>query len=252
MWNFKDAESVMARLRASGAIATEAPREPDLNDTHLNGVQCNICGNKGYVLIKEAGIEYAKVCVCMASRRAMFNARKSNMSGLFDKYTFKKFTTPNEQYKQIKEKAKEYIDYGSGKWFFVSGIPGSGKTHICTAICAGLLKKGHHVKYVIWRDVARDLKVKINDPEYNEIMDSLKRPGCLYIDDFMKGSITDADINRAIEIINARYNMPGKRTIISTELDIKDIRKIDEAVGGRIYERAKGYCFKSPNVNWRN
>ena len=68
----------------------------------------------------------------------------------------------------------------------------------------------------------------------------------------MKGSITEADINRAIEIINARYNMPNKRTIISSELDISEIRKIDEAVGGRIYQRSKGYCFKAPNVNWRN
>lgn len=252
MVDFRDKAGIMEKLRASGAIAPEAPTVKTLNDTHLRGVDCDKCGNMGYTITVKDGREYCVECICMVKRRALLNARKSGLDGLFEEYTFKNYKTPNDRYKLIKNKAAEYITLGKGKWFYISGTPGSGKTHICTAICSGLLKKGETVKYVIWREIAQKLKAAINSAEYVEIIDSLKRPQCLYIDDFMKGSITEADINRAIEIINARYNMPNKRTIISSELDVKDIRRIDEAVGGRIYQRSKGYCFKTPDVNWRN
>ena len=240
------------KLRASGALVPEAPPEKTLNDTELRGVNCDICGNKGYTVRIENGQCFTKECVCMVQRRALMQARKSGLDETLSAKTFKSYKTPDDRFKAIKEKAQEYVKFGHGKWFYVSGIPGSGKTHLCTAICGALLKAGKPVKYVIWREIAQELRAKINDPEFGEIMDRLKRPQVLYIDDFLKGSITEADMNRAIEILNARYNLPNKRTIISSELEIKDIRNLDEATGGRIYQRAKGYCFKMPNVNWRN
>ena len=57
-------------------------------------------------------------------------------------------------------------------------------------------------------------------------MDKLKKVKVLYIDDFFKGGITDADFRLAFEIINARYNDKGLRTIISSEVKIKDLMKI--------------------------
>ena len=80
------------------------------------------------------------------------------------------------------------------------------------------------------------------------MIDRFKKAEVLYIDDLFKtgrnpdGSEpkpTAADINAAFEIINYRYNNPALLTIISSELNEDELLDIDEAVGGRIFERSK-------------
>lgn len=239
-------------LIKSCAIPNADSTAKTLNDGALSGVECSICGNKGYTIRKDGISIFTSECVCMNRRRALLRARKSGFDETLNAYTFRSFQTPDDFTRRVKERAADYVKHGSGKWFYISGKPGSGKTHICTAICNALLNDGKSVKYVLWREIAQKLKAAINEQEYEVIMRSLKSPDILYIDDFLKGTVSDADENRAFEIINARYNMPSKRTIISSERDIKDIRAIDEATGGRIWQRSKGYCFKTPGINWRN
>ena len=105
---------------------------------------------------------------------------------------------------------------------------------------------------MLWRETAPRLKSLVNDgATYKEIMELLKKADVLYIDDFLKGNITDADINLAFELINARYNDESKRTIISSELSIGAVLNADEAIGSRIVERAQDYCLVSPKENRR-
>jgi hypothetical protein len=94
---------------------------------------------------------------------------------------------------------------------------------------------------------------------------ALKNADVLYIDDLFKngkddfGTVkqpTPADINAAFEIINYRYNNPGKITIISSERTLIEMNAIDEAIAGRIAEKSKagGYCInlaKDGKKNWR-
>ena len=72
----------------------------------------------------------------------------------------------------------------------------------------------------------------------------------LYIDDFFKGSVSDADINLAFELLNDRYNSK-RMTILSSERSVEDILELDEAIGSRIYERSKGFYARLPAKNWR-
>lgn len=83
-------------------------------------------------------------------------------------------------------------------------------------------------------------------------MRPLKKIRVLYIDDFLKGSVTEGDRNIAFDILNDRYNDPRAITIISTEMTIDRILEWDEAVGGRIVERAKEYTINLRGKrNWR-
>lgn len=250
--SLNNVEALLDRLKASGVQFPEAKVGRDLNDGELKGVNCPECNNRGYISYTKNGCLYSKPCKCMSMRGALMLARKSGLDDIMKEYTFKSFSTPGDWERMAKEKAVDYVRNGSGKWFYISGAPGSGKTHLCTAICSALLKSGTEVKYVLWRDIAQKLKTSINDPEYERLMDNLKRPQVLYIDDFLKGTVSDADINRAFEIINARYNATSKRTIISSERDLSDVRHYDEAVGSRIVQRSKGYCLKTTGKNWRN
>ena len=218
-------------------------------------VNCPLCMNRGYIAKQHADGTLATFpCSCMEIRRSYRLLDMSGLRDLADRSTFKAFQTPDEWTKLVKRKAVDYVRTGRGKWFYISGRPGSGKTHICTAICRELISKGCPTRYMLWREEVPRLKALVNEPEeYEKAMTELERVPLLYIDDFFKGSVTEADRNLAFSLLNARYNDSHRRTVISSELPIKAIRSIDEAIAGRIIERAHGFTLNAPPEakNWR-
>lgn len=236
--------------KAQRESSTSSFQTETLEDYDLGGVDCQICENSGIISYQKDGFLYSRECDCMKKRRMLRAARKSGMEDMLNRYTFKSFETFDEKTKEIKRKAKEFTGQDLG-WFFIAGRPGSGKSHICTAICNELIQKGKAVRYMLWRDDAVKLKAMVNDEGYSDEIDKLKKVSVLYIDDFLKGNYTDADIKLAFEILNSRYNNSKLRTVISTEININRICEIDEAVGSRIYERSKGFCLTSPKENYR-
>lgn len=228
------------------------PTSESLDDYGLGGVNCPICNNTGLTKrIDENGFLYSSECECMPKRRSMKYIRNSGLQELFNRYTFDSYKTDdNEKRKTIKERAIKYANAKTRAWWFIGGKSGSGKTHICTAICKTLLDRGIEVRYIVWRDFAREMKAIVNDDSYSERLNRLKNVKVLYIDDLFKGKYTEADINLAFELINARYNGIG-RTLISSEFTINQICDIDEAIGGRIKEMSKGYQGGSPDENYR-
>jgi DNA replication protein DnaC len=192
-------------------------------------------------------------CECAVKRRNALRIKRSGLADVMSRYTFEAFKTPDKQTAAIKAAALRYVAESRGEWFVIVGRPGSGKTHVCTAIIGKLIEGGKNCKYMLWRDEVRELKALVNDnTAYRERMNLLKNVDVLYIDDFLKGrSVSDGDLNVAFELLNARYNA-RKRTIISGERTIGAIMDIDEAIGSRIYERSKnGYCFETSPENRR-
>lgn len=186
----------------------------------------------------------------MTRRRALRRLRKSGLADSVQRCTFASYQTPDETRQTIKALAQRFAE-DDGGWFYIAGRSGSGKTHICTAIC-GVLMQRRDVRYMLWRDWVTQLKANVTDAAaYAEIMQPLKDVPVLYIDDFLKGGVTRADLNAAFELLNARYLDSRKRTIISSERTLSDILDLDEALGGRIYERSRGYNLQAPGENWR-
>lgn len=246
-----DADAILAMLKKAQASGASATTIETLDDYGLGGIDCPLCGNKGYVVTTEDGMLKSRECSCMETRRSMKNIRESGLSDMLDRYTFPNFHIPDERRARIKQAALAFCDAKAG-WFYISGKPGSGKTHICTAICGELIRRGAPVLYSLWRDEATRLKSQVTDSdEYQPRIEKLKNISVLYLDDFLKGRVTDADLNLAFEILNYRYNDSRKRTIISSERTMTDILDLDEALGGRIYERARGYTLAAPNSDWR-
>lgn len=188
----------------------------------------------------------------MKRRRSIRRLENSGLKDLVQKYSFDNYQTPTEQHRKIKAKALEYVKSPGAEWFFICGKPGSGKTHICTAICSAFLDMNWELRYMLWRNEAAELKALINDAaEYKKAINRLRNAPVLYIDDLFKGTITAGDDNLAFTILNDRYNTKGKKTIISSERTIAKIAEIDDAVAGRIAERAKGFRLTAPEENWR-
>lgn len=237
------------QARQSGAIST--PDSP-LVECGLDNVDCPICHNTGCIVSKAAdGTLKAVECACMAKRVSIRNLERSGLKDAISRYTMQAYVTDTPERKKVMSAANEFCEAERG-WFFISGKSGSGKTHICTAICSKLMDKGKAVRYMRWRDDSIMLKALTTDgEEYQRLIQPFKSVPVLYIDDFLKGGHTEADIRLAFEILNSRYNDSSLRTIISSELSLFDILGLDEAVGGRIYERAKGFVIEAPKVNFR-
>lgn len=246
------AEALMDLVR-SGKLSPqseEPPPEP-LAVYGLDNVDCPVCHNTGLVTTEKDGVLYSKDCECMATRRSLRALKKSGLEELSKLYTFDSYKADNPIASSLLQYARKYVE-DTPKWFLVSGRPGSGKSHICTAICTELISRGYHVIYMLWRDESVRLKSSLaSDPDYYKSrMDELKTVDVLYIDDFLKGKVKDADFNLAFELLNFRYTQPSKRTIISTELDLPSLMKIDEALARRIIERSEGYRRRSPDKNY--
>ncbi len=223
----------------------------------LEGYDCPLCLNRGYISVRKDGHTMSRVCSCMEIRRSIKRAQHSGLGKLLEDCTFESYETPEPWQKKAKEKASAYAENPEG-WFVAAGRAGSGKTHLCTAICKVLLAKGRSVRYEMWRQSSQRIRAVAMDAEAKqELMEPLIGADVLYIDDFMKtaggNSPTKADIELAFDVINARYNARAT-TILSTEWSIDGLLNLDEAMASRIVEMASKstlLTFSGEGKNWR-
>ena len=257
----QDLLSVIEKARKSlGSTPTETSSQTKeqsgfLKAHGLDNVDCPICGNVGQIYWKdEDGITiHYKDCECMKRRVSLRNISNSKMEDDVRTCNFNNFQTPDDDTKRVKQKALTFVN-SDARGFLIAGQSGSGKTHLCSAICGAFLKKDIEAVKFKWREHGTELKTMITDSEeYRQRINKLNNVPVLYIDDFWKGTISDADINLAFTIINGRYTRkrPIYKTIISTELMPKELVEVDEAIGGRILELAKGFVIQAPKTNWR-
>ena len=74
-----------------------------------------------------------------------------------------------------------------------------------------------------------NLKQSINDEEnHMREMEKYTNPTVLFMDDFLKGKATPADLSYIYRIINTRY-LQEKPMIISTEKSVEEILNFGEA-----------------------
>lgn len=244
------AKEALKRRRAAGMKTPEELRVEQANRVvgSLRGYDCPLCLNRGYSFyIGEGGYVTSKECSCMAIRKNLERVDKSGLSSMIDMYTFSTWTAEEQWQKDGGNAAWLYARKPTG-WFFCCGSPGTGKTHLCTAICNELMGKGLSTKYMLWRDEAVKAKSIITESAgYQRLVEPLKRVKALYVDDLFKTKTgvdpSPGDVNLAFEVLNARYCNPNLITIISTELTIDELIRIDPAFGSRIYERSKGHSL---------
>lgn len=232
----------------------------------LTGYDCPDCLNRGFFHAMRGSEEIQRQCHCAEIRRSLNRIECSGLADMLEDCTFDAFHADEDWQKPIKQSALNFVNDNLGKWFFVGGQVGAGKTHICTAIVGEFLKSGRSARYMLWRDEVVQLKACVTDDvQYAKLINPLKSVDVLYIDDLFKtprgedGKAkppTAGDLNVAFEIFNARYNNKNLVTIISCEHDIDALLAIDEAVGSRIYQRTKDYCniigrYKSRNYRMR-
>lgn len=221
-----------------------------------DGYDCPKCLNRGYFteVTEYNGAPHttAYECSCMNIRRSLQRLKRSGLETAIRQCTFRNFEVRQPWQQKMLDTAMRYLDAGvkEGRWLFMGGAVGSGKTHICTAV-AGKLLYQMPVIYMTWPSDSVRLKAIVKDEdEYGREVGRLKSVDVLYIDDFFKPIMGDngplppnsADVRLAYEILNYRY-VNRSLTIISSERYLTELMDIDEATASRIAERAKGYTL---------
>lgn len=236
-------------------------REYPQSTPSLEKYECPKCRDSGFLTrIDEDGYEINYRCECYAVKQARKRMEISGISVEFQKKTFDNFITRNNQdLSNAKTKAMQYvrdfeqIEHDRYNSIMFCGQPGSGKTHLGTAICVELINKSVALTYMAYRNAVTKLKQNIIDEEgYNQELNQYTSARVLYIDDLLKGKLTETDINIMYEIVNYRYmnNMP---IIISTEKTTNDLLVFDEAIGSRLIEMCRGNIvqLQGKELNYR-
>lgn len=222
--------------------------------------ECEICKDIGSVMVVENGIEIARQCKCYKLRQARELMERSGISQEFQKKSFDNFDTKhNPQLESAKNQAVKYAgmfaerEHDRQNSIIFSGQVGSGKTHLGTAISGYLMNHGIAVVYMAYRNAVTKIKQHVTDEErYSREVSLYSKARVLYIDDLLKGRLTETDVNIMYEIINYRYmnNLP---VIISTEKSLEELLEFDEAVGSRMIEMCRGniVTLQGKDLNYR-
>ena len=226
----------------------------------LTGTDCPRCLNRGnQAYLREDGTMGFAPCSCMDARRSIWKMERSGLKNIIKEMTFERFQVSEAWQENIKASAMAYAQKPEG-WLLFCGQVGSGKSHLCTAVCRYRLLQGDQVRYMPWREDVAQLKALMLDSQKRDgLITELKTAQILYIDDLFKtgkdasgvANPTGADVGIAFEIINYRY-INHLTTIVSTERTPEELLRIDEATASRIFERAKGYTLNIGRQEGRN
>lgn len=219
--------------------------------------ECLACKDTGFVEL----VNGASRCACYRQLLINYAYQYSNLS-MLDKENFESFreeyyseivdaqryelnVSPRENIKNILETCRWFINSFSdkgGKSLFFTGPTGVGKTFMTNCIAKGLLDGEKTVLYLSAPrlfEIIGEHRVRIAQDEYEaQALSMLVEVDLLVIDDLGIENSTSAKYAELLNILNARHmrnNVRSARTIISTNLDIREIQKFySERVASRI------------------
>ncbi len=251
----EEADQIMKRYYVS--LLVEQMNEQVGN---LDGCDCAKCKNRGYYYVNRGDWAEKVVCGCMKNRKVLSLAQHSGLGALLETCKFENFRDFGEAWlKNIYTRAQEFLS-DNKPFFFMGGQVGAGKSFVCTSMVNEYIRREMDCKFVMWSELATMLKQNVmNDAnKYNEIMTEIQNATVLYIDDFFNTTPTVADIDKAFQIINFRYNqarIKPKRyiTLISSERMLPEIKQVHEGIATRIGELATPrYTLNINRVKGRN
>ncbi len=213
---------------------------------------CKKCNNKGQIMKTDRKSLFTSNCSCVNTRIALYKLRCDYNLDI-KRFKFENYKTDEAWQKEVKQLALEFTKTDT-EWFYVSGQSGAGKTMLCTAILTHkIFKQNKSFKYFSWSKDSEQLKFDKDTADI--VIDKLIATDVLYIDDLFKvknndiSLVTSADIKLILKILDSRKS---KTTIFSSEFNVADLRTIDEATAGRIYENCQGFCINLGKDKARN
>lgn len=223
--------------------------------------ECEKCNDTEWIMTtNEQGYDVAIPCECREKKIALRLMANSGIREEDTRKGFADFETFGESgLENAKTTTMMYcmafndIRESRNNSLLLCGASGRGKTTLGMAVACNLIKNCVGVRYMPYREEVTKLKQEITDDyTYTEHINRLKTAKVLFIDDMLKGKVTESDVNILYEILNYRY-LERLPVIISTEKVSGELLDFDEAIGSRVLEMCKGYVvtFDKSIPNYR-
>lgn len=215
--------------------------------------ECEKCSGRGFIVHMDDERPTAIVCECQRHKRLQRLLKSSNISEEFMEKRFDTFNLNGADERVVKafKMAKEYSAglvalAKQGKsldgvpWFGLLGVPGSGKTHLVTAIVKPLIELGIYPLFFNWIQSFSEWFSYYQSPEethkVEEIRQKIYNADILIVDDICKASQKDTWIKEFSGVVDYRYRK-RKPIIFTSEYYAELIGFLSEATAGRLFEK---------------
>lgn len=230
---------------------------------------CSKCGEPREAILNVPLKGERKVncwCSCMLAEQRAFEAhmkqeelerRRDICFREAQKYKESRFEDleENEVTKIAKNYADNFLDfYKQGKGLLLHGTVGNGKSTAAACIANELLDKGHRVHMTDFFTIANRIQATFEGKA--EYINDLCRYTLLIIDDLGAERQSEYMQEIVFGVINSRL-LTGRPLIITSNLDIEEIKKNDDIGKMRVYDRllekchpvkVKGASYRRKNV----
>lgn len=206
-------------------------------------VKCPICQDAGYLRgdfpVGHPMFGQVFPCECktreLSDKRSEELARLSNLEA-FEDYTFESFDPTISGVEDAYQAALEFSQDPGHRWLFLSGQPGTGKTHLAVATAKyAMAHMNMSVYFAAVPDLLDHLRASF-DPEsgtgYDERFTAIKNAQILVLDDLGTENATPWAREKLYQVINHRY-IEQLPTVVTSNVDL---RKVDDRIMSRILD----------------
>lgn len=181
------------------------------------------------------------------------NFNSSNIPRRYTERTFENFRIENSDMGAAIDTARKYLlkitsESNQGANLILSGLPGTGKTHIACAIGREFCNHGR-VLFVTVSEVIRKIRTSYrqgSEKTEQDIIDFYSRVNLLIIDEIGIQKGTESEEHLLFEIINNRYS-GFKSTILISNLNASELKDL---IGERAFDRMKEGGGGSISFTW--
>lgn len=203
--------------------------------------ECPTCHDE--MLARHAAAAQAETAARNAAARAERTARRLDLCGVEGRYrnaTFDGYRTTIEGQRRALKTCTTFCETFSrdaGGTLFLIGPPGTGKTHLLSAMVTSVIK-GHDcaAELLTGPGLIRRVRAswsKAADQSEEQVLDELGRVSLLAIDEIGLAVPTESELRILFEVIDRRYSH-GRPTLIASNLTLP---MLAELLGERIFDR---------------